>query len=830
MSAFNDHDEAEAVSTAVESRRRADTGRLVALATVLGAVGLMLVLLVDVTVTGLGADRPAVVVGAGVLLLFVLAESSQFHVEVRKQAFSVSVSDLPLVIGLFLLPPWWLLAVRLLSAVLVFVVRRTAAAKVGFNLGLFVAEVGIASALFHALDPGDGTSGRDWAVAFGVILVVDVVSGVSVIVAMRALDAPPAVDEMARMVLSVVVSGALTTTLALMALVVLVTTSSGIWLLVVLAVVVALAHRAYYRLLRRHADLGQLLVFTQAVGAADTTDEVVSTLLQQARELLQAESALLRLPTTDTGADTPDWFAEPMIVPRGTRDPALRAWLGSVKLHDALIVPLRDDEALLGVIQVGNRLGEASTFGRDDLHLLQTLVAHAEVLWRNGRLLEQLRHDAAHDGLTGLGNRSHFRSELDKHLPGLYSVGPVDDDERAAVLLLDLDRFKEVNDTLGHPVGGELLRSVAQRICEHVPPAAVVTRLGGDEFAVLLPHTPPGDTGLEVATRIRQGLTDPFEVQGISLEVGASIGVAAIPADGRDASTLLQHADVAMYVAKTQSHGVARYQPDDDRSSMDRLAMVGDLRRALHDGDVTMYLQPQNRLSTGEVVCWEALARWDHPSRGRVMPDEFIPLAERTGLISLLTHVALAQSLAHCSAWLADSPDVGVAVNLAPRQLLDPELPSTVSSMLRSSAVPARLLTLEITETSIMTDPGAAAAALATLRELGVRLSIDDFGTGHSALAYLQRLPLDEVKIDKSFTMAMTTDPSARAIVRAIIDLAHTLGLSVVAEGVEDVPTRTLLLEYGCDVMQGYLLSRPMPAVEVSGWMAEQDAARRAKS
>lgn len=803
---------------------------MVALGVALATTGLLLLLFSPTTRFDAAADRPALGIALVVLVLFVLAESSQFHVEVRQQAFSVSVSDLPLVVGLFLLPPWWLLAVRLLAAAFVLVLRRPAPGKATVNVGLYLAEIGIASALLNAFNPGDGTSPRDWAIAFGVVLVVDVLSVAAVILAMRILGTPPTGNDTLRMVLSVSLSGALTTTLALMALVVLDATSAGIWLLVLLAIVVALAHRAYYRLLRRHADLGQLLSFTQTVGAADTTDEVVSTLLQQARRLLRAESAVIRLATTSGPAPTPAGLVDPLIVPRGTRDPVLRSWLTSAHLHDALLVPLRDNDEVLGMIQVGNRLGEASTFGSDDLRLLQTLVAHAEVLWRNGRLLEQLRHDATHDGLTGLGNRDHFRTELEKHLPALRENGSDGDDERAAVLLLDLDRFKEVNDTLGHPVGDDLLRSVAQRIGEHVPPEAVVARLGGDEFAVLLPRTTPGATGLEVAARIRQGLTEPFEVQDTFLEVGASIGVAAIPADGHDASTLLQHADVAMYVAKRQSQGVARYQQDDDRSNVHRLAMAGDLRRSLRDSDVVMHMQPQTRLSTGEVACWEALARWEHPTRGRVMPDDFITLAEQTGLIGQLTQVALVQSLTQCHGWLADSPNVGVAVNLSPRQLLDPDLPSTVSDILRSSGVPARLLTLEITESSIMTDPAAAAAALATLRELGVRLSIDDFGTGHSALAYLQRLPLDEVKIDKSFTMAMTTDPSARAIVRAIIDLAHTLGLSVVAEGVEDVPTRTLLLEYGCDVMQGYLLSRPMPAVEVSGWMAEHDAARRAKS
>jgi diguanylate cyclase (GGDEF)-like protein len=379
---------------------------------------------------------------------------------------------------------------------------------------------------------------------------------------------------------------------------------------------------------------------------------------------------------------------------------------------------------VLGVLQVSNRLGEASAFGRDDLQLLQTLAAHTEVIWHNGRLLEQLRHDAHHDSLTGLGNRSRFRAALNAHLSSLPAADQETDASvaRAAVLLLDLDRFKEVNDTLGHPVGDELLRLVARRVVEYVPPEATVVRLGGDEFAVLLPHVTDERPGADVAAAIRGGLTGPFEVQGTRLEVGASIGVAVIPDDGRDASTLLQHADVAMYVAKRLTSGVARYETHDDRSSVHRLAMAGDLRRAMAEGQVVMHMQPQTSLETGRVVCWEALARWERPGGGTVMPDEFIPLAEQTGLIGALTHVALVQALRLCSSWLDTSPDMGVAVNLSPRQLLDPELSSTVSEVLEASGVPARLLTLEITETSIMTDPTAAAAALGTLRELGVRL------------------------------------------------------------------------------------------------------------
>ena len=756
-----------------------------------------------------------------VLAIFVAAESSQLHVEMRQHTLSASASDLPLVLGLFLLDPWWLLFARITAGVLVFVATRRSPAKSVFNLCLFTAEVGLGAALFEALQVGAGTHPRDWASAYAVILTLNVVLTFVVVAAMSVLGTRPRRRDVAGMLASVSLSGVMSTTLALMALVVLAASLGGLVLLAVFVLVAALAHRAYYRLLRRHTDLGQLFAFTQTLGAAQTTDDVVTALLQRARDLLRAESAVLRLPPEYEGDTLLIPVSEPLIVPRGTRDPVLRQWLESQGLREALLVPLYDHDEVLGVLQVSNRLGQTSTFDRDDLSLLQTLAAHAEAIWHSGRLLEQLRHDAHHDGLTGLPNRNHFRTALESLLNTVATRESTRTSDGAgpAVLLLDLDRFKEVNDTLGHPVGDELLRLVAHRIVEHVVPGSVVARLGGDEFAILTPIDPSGLPGVDIAAAIRRGLTGPFEVQGTILEVGASIGVAVIPADGHDASTLLQHADVAMYAAKRLPTGVARYEADDDRSSLHLLAMAGELRRALEGGSMVMHLQPQARLPHGRIVCLEALARWNHPSRGILMPDEFIPLAEQTGLIGKLTHVALVQALAMCRTWLPTSPQVNVAVNLSPRQLLDLELPETVSGLLQRYGVPPHRLTLEITETSIMTDPVAAAAALSQLRDLGVRLALDDFGTGHSALAYLRQLPLDEVKIDKSFVMAMTTDASARAIVHAIIDLAHTLGLIVVAEGVEDEVTRQLLVGFGCDIMQGYLLSRPLPPREVAPWL-----------
>ena len=751
-----------------------------------------------------------------VLGAYLVAESSQIHVAVRRHTLSISLSDLALVLGLFLLDPWWLLGARLVSAAIVFTATRRSRSKSVFNVCLFATEVGVGVTLVDVLDLGAGTSVQDWAFAYAVVLALNLLLTLIIAGAIAILGGRPSVHDVGAMVASGWLSAVISTTLALMAVVVLDASLAGLVLLGVLVLSAALAHRAYYRLLRRHTDLGQIFAFTQTLGAAQTADQVVTTLLQRARDLLGAETAVLRAPD-----DLPVAGGTPLVVPRHPRDAVLRRWLVSQGLRDALLVPLHDDGELMGVLQVGNRLAQTGTFGADDLSLLQTLAAHAEVLWRNAHLLERLRHDADHDGLTGLANRTHFRTTLQDHL----GPDPQGDTDVAAVLLLDLDRFKEVNDTLGHPVGDKLLRLVAERIQHHVPPTSVVARLGGDEFAILVRRATGSCSAIEVAAAVRLALATPFEVDGTFLEIGVSIGVAMVPADGEDASMLLQHADVAMYAAKRLPTGVARYSADDDLSSVHQLAMAGDLRRGLDTGQVVMHMHPQAGLAGGGLVSFEALARWTHPTRGLIMPDDFIPLAEQTGLITQLTQVALAQALTACHAWQSHRPGVGVAVNLSPRQLLDADLPGSVATLLKLHQVAPHLLTLEITETSLLSDSVAASQALRQLRELGVRLSIDDFGTGYSALAYLQRLPIDELKIDKSFVMAMTTDASARAIVQAIIDLAHTLGLSVVAEGVEDEAARALLVGFGCDVMQGYLLSRPLPPTDVADWLRQRESA-----
>jgi len=425
-----------------------------------------------------------------------------------------------------------------------------------------------------------------------------------------------------------------------------------------------------------------------------------------------------------------------------------------------------------------------------------------------------LAHQALHDGLTGLANRTLLHTRLQ-----LALAAAPDAERPVALLLLDLDRFKEVNDTLGHQVGDILLQQIGQRLRSAVRTADLVARLGGDEFAVLLPGTDAAGAA-RVAEALVSVMHAPFALESQPIAIDASIGIAVSPEHGQDADTLLRCADVAMYQAKRAGTGVAIYCAANDENRPDRLALLGELRSAIEHDELLLHYQPKLDLRDGTLVGVEALVRWQHPQRGFLPPSEFIPLAEQTGLIYPLSHWVLDAALRQHQIWRGLGIDTPVAVNLSRRVLHDPQLPELVGEALARWDVAPGALVLEITESSLMADPVRAGENLKQLRALGVCMSIDDFGTGFSSLASLKNLSVDELKIDRSFVQAMATDASSRAIVRAIIDLADALKLRVVAEGVEDRATWDVLAELGCDIAQGYFLSRPIAAAELEAWIA----------
>jgi diguanylate cyclase len=385
-------------------------------------------------------------------------------------------------------------------------------------------------------------------------------------------------------------------------------------------------------------------------------------------------------------------------------------------------------------------------------------------------------------------------------------------------MLIDLDHFKEVNDTLGHGIGDELLRHVGSQLADAVGEQGFVARLGGDEFAVT--QAVGGVEGALAAARaVRESIRTPFTVSGLTVDVDASIGVAVCPSHGVDVDVLLRRADVAMYQAKEERVGVAVYDPSRDRHSRRRLRLLGEFRQAIEDEQFVLHYQPKVDLASSRVCGVEALVRWDHPDHGLLSPAEFIPLAEHTVHIDALTWYVLAAAIEQVSDWAVQGLDLPVAVNLPPHSLQDPAFVSKVAELLRQRGCPTRLLELEITESTIMRDQRRSGETLAFLSSMGVSLAVDDFGVGYSSLAYLQQLPVDKLKIDRSFVAALPADGDHRAIVRSMTELAHNLDLRAVAEGVEDNQTLELLHRLGCDEAQGYLIARPMPACEMTAWL-----------
>jgi diguanylate cyclase (GGDEF)-like protein len=433
--------------------------------------------------------------------------------------------------------------------------------------------------------------------------------------------------------------------------------------------------------------------------------------------------------------------------------------------------------------------------------------------------LHEIEHQALHDGLTGLPNRDLFRTRVEEALTAAKQRRT-----GVAVLLLDLDRFKEINDTLGHQSGDLLLQSLAARLATLIRATDTVARLGGDEFAVVSPGAGDADSAFALAERIRSGLEEPFSLGGLTLEIEASIGIALSPQHGEDVEALIRHADVAMYVGKKR-HRPMLYSAHDDHYSPDRLALVGELRRAIAEGELVVHYQPRIDMSSGDVQAVEALVRWEHPERGLLGPGEFLPLAEHTGLIRPLTHYVLGVALADCAAWARAGLPASVSVNLSARDLLDLDLADEVERLLARHGVAPTALELEITENTILTDPERVRGTLARLRNLGVVLAIDDFGTGFSSLGQLKRLPVDVLKIDKSFVLNMEHDENDDVIVRSTIELGHNLGLRVVAEGVETGETWERLAELGCDTAQGFHVSRPLPEPVLVEWLRKRGSA-----
>ena len=430
----------------------------------------------------------------------------------------------------------------------------------------------------------------------------------------------------------------------------------------------------------------------------------------------------------------------------------------------------------------------------------------------------QLRNQALHDSLTGLANRTLFHASVIRAISEAQGDGG-----ELAVFVMDLDGFKDVNDALGHMSGDRVLKHVAQRLQEALRESDAIARFGSDEFAVLVPQARRAQV-LEVVRRVREAVEQPIDLEGLAVNLGVSIGISAFPRDGVDVDTLLRCADTALYVAKDTDLGYAFYDASVDTRAATHLGLIADLRHAIEDQELVLHYQPKIAVRSGRVVGVEALVRWHHPARGLMMPSEFIPVAKETSLIKELTLHVIDQAGRQWRTWADEGRRLPIAVNVSLRDLADPGFPGEVATLIGKWRMPATMLKLEITESSVVEDPKRTEDVLERLGAMGLRFSVDDFGTGYFSLAYLKRLPIDEIKIDRSFVAAMTVHEEDEVIVRSTIELGHSLGLSVVAEGVETRSVMERLAPFGCDLAQGYYLGRPMPPDELEIWLDHHPA------
>lgn len=488
--------------------------------------------------------------------------------------------------------------------------------------------------------------------------------------------------------------------------------------------------------------------------------------------------------------------------------------IGGILIARTVTKPVRILAEGAEKIQKGDYRHSVTVKQRDELGKLASAFNHmtSAIAQRE----EQIKYQAYHDNLTGLPNRAFLHNYLHDTI-----ISAKDKNKFLVLVMLDIDRFKDINAVLGHNTGDLILQKVGPLLNSLLDRSAIVVRMGGDEFALLLTEENSVNSAIDVTQSILKGFESPFWVNENPIQIEASFGIAAYPEHGEDADTLIKHADVAMYLAKGSTNGFSVYSPGLDQYNLRQLTLLGELRHAIEKEELILYYQPKVDINAGHITGVEALLRWEHPQHGFMPPDDFIPLLEKTALIKPLTLWTLNTALSQCSRFHQMSLRIGMAVNVSARMLQDQQLAGYIAKLIDNLNLSPDLLTLEITESAIMAEPEHTFATIMQFDSLGLRLSIDDFGTGYSSLSYLQKLPVDELKIDKSFVKHMDTNDNDAKIVRSIIELAHNLGVKVIAEGVETRQTLDILKSINCDLAQGYLMSKPLPVDELNNWLRE---------
>ncbi len=758
--------------------------------------------------------------------------------------YLMTLDAVPMCIGLvFLSPPLFVLSCVVGELFVYGILRRQALVKVFFNVASNAFCAAVAAVIFRELLDGHSpVSLGGWAAVAAALLIFYLVATLNfrLVIWMNGGSERRSGVRVATEAMVVLASICL-------AIVVLDALWYSVWAtlpLLLVAVLIIAAYRGYARLTLRFASLQRLYDFSRALGTANLEPNSMSVaVLQQVCTVMRARRAFI---VVAHSAGVPFRISlddqEPLRVEIITLDPSsfvtetITSGAASMRsmadqdqrgiasdpiagtYHAAMVAPLTSENMTVGAIVAIDREEELDEFDQDDLRLFDALVAHASANLERARYFEEIQHQkdlyewqATHDSLTKLANRDLFESKVKTAL---------DENAGVAIALLDLDRFKHVNDTLGHPIGDRLLLEVAERLQKAVPEHATVARFGGDEFAILIPGVRDVQEALAKVHEVHEVLGRPIDLDGLTLAVTASAGVAFAPQHGHDVTLLVQRADIAMYVAKERRSVTELYSVEHDKSMQRVLMLSGLLTHALESGtELSVMYHPIADVRSRRIVHVEALARWHHPEHGWIPPDEFIAIAEQMGIVSQITDFVLSKGCAALAEWRRAGLYIGLDINVSGRELADGSLVEKVVRHLEANDLPADVLTLEVTETEVMADLLQATRVLDELAGLGIRIAIDDYGTGYSSLSYLHRLPVQELKIDRSFVTNLPNDHSNQVIVRSSIAMAHSLGLSVVAEGAEDEVTCALLADAGCDLIQGFYLSKPMTPEDLKTWL-----------
>jgi diguanylate cyclase (GGDEF)-like protein len=772
--------------------------------------------------------------------LVLLAERQVLQIVIRRQAMSISFNEVSLLVAFCLLPPLTVAVVFTLSAFVTSLRRRHIPAQLWFNVVRAAVAVTVAGLVLRALPPMRGFGPGTWAILVAAVGIHSLVTLAAVAAVFAAMNGVQAGWETVRTSGPGLIGVALNVAAGLVIVICVRATMWSLLPLLAIGVAVFLIYRSYGEFFRQHRALADVYELTKAVSASSQDGTLADALLGRVRALMRAEYATLWLPAQGrhpevlltARVDDPgllDLSRTPPEIRRRAHEkgrtiavgtglggePALLEALRDAHLKDVIVVPLRSGQAVVGSLEVVNRIGgrPIGHFTPADVPILETIAAHAAVALENSRLVDRLRYDAYHDGLTNLPNRRRVTSALEE------AVRVRAPDEVVALLLFDVTGLRQVNESVGHAAGDRVLVEVAARLRASAPPGALVGRIGSDEFVVTL-RMENVDAALALAAQLREQIRDRMEFDMLVLDVDTVVGVAVHPDHGDDPATLLQRADLAVTRAKSAPEGIQLFSPGLESRSSRRLGLAGDLRRALENAEIEVYYQPKVSLTDRRLIGVECLARWAHPAHGVVAPEDFVAVAEHTGQLGHLTELVLGEALRRSRDWTAGDGPLAVAVNLAPRTLADPQFPARVRELLTEYGVAPDLLTFEISEAGVLDGTERAVPALRRLRDLGVRLSVDDFGSRHSSLSSLRRLPINEVKVDRSFVQGMATDPVDLAIVNAIVTLSQQFGLAVVAEGVESELTLELLQDIGCQIGQGFLFSRPLPYERLEAWFA----------